>query len=389
MPDPKKLQALEKIAQKLKKNHGEDFFFFSLEEGERYLVPQAIPTGIVGLDIATNLGGIPVGRAIEFYGPASGGKTTLALAVAAAFQKAGKSVLYVDAENSLSLDHALSMGVEREGFYVAQPPSGEVALNLIRDVVSEGVMDLIVLDSVPALVFQRELDGSTEDQHVALLARYMTQFTRFLNAYLTRNNVTIIFINQVREQVGASAPRYGLNEVTPGGHAIKHFASLRLSVRRSSLIKQGSGKDEKVVGHKVNVKVEKSKFGPPRSFQVDLYYGKGFDKVSHLLEIAKDFGLIQQSGAWVAYGTEKFQGLAKLAEHLSSQPEALEEMRQSVLRLALTSPSTPLDDSYSEEEEESLGILGESGQLDTGSQNIPSLRLPSFLTKAPGEDHLT
>lgn len=354
MPDPKKLQALEKIAKKAKEKYGDDFFFFSLREGEKYLLPEAVPTGILGLDIATNLGGIPRGRAIEFYGPESGGKTTMALAVAAAFQRQGLSVLYVDAENSLSLEHIRFMGVQEESFYVAQPASGEVALNLIRDVVSEGLMDLVILDSIPALAFQRELDGSAEDQHMAVLARYMTQLTRFLNAYLNRHKITILFINQVRDQIGAN-PKYGPAESTPGGRAVKHFSSLRLSIRKGSTIRQG-GKDGPPIGHTVKVKVEKSKFGPPRSFDINLYYGKGFDLVTHLVETAKLFGVLERSGAWIVFGERRFHGMAQFAEYLAAEPGLAEEIRQQVLQVALSSGENPLNDTPEPDDEEDFDL---------------------------------
>ena len=286
---------------------------------------EAIPTGALGLDIALGIGGIPKGRIIEVYGPESSGKTTLTLHMIAEAQKLGGEAAFIDAEHALDPVYAKHLGVDIDNLIVSQPDTGEQALEITEALVRSGAIDIIVVDSVAALVPKAEIDGDMGDTHVALQARLMSQALRKLAGVINKSNSTIIFINQLREKVGVM---FGNPETTTGGRALKFYASVRMDIRKVENIKQ----DGEVVGNRVKVKIVKNKVAPPfREAEFDIVYGKGISKTGNLLDIGINLGIIEKSGSWFGYnGTRIGQGRENAKKYLEDNPEIMKEVEEKV-----------------------------------------------------------
>jgi len=326
--DENKKKALENALKTIEKEFGKGAVM-RLGEMPKLQV-DVIPTGSLGLDLALGIGGIPRGRVIEIYGPESGGKTTLALTIIAQAQKQGGVAAFVDAEHALDPLYAGKLGVKVEDLLVSQPDTGEQALEIVELLARSGAVDVIVVDSVAALVPKAEIEGEMGDAHVGLQARLMSQALRKLTAVLSKSNTAAIFINQIREKVGAM---YTNPETTPGGRALKFYSSVRLDVRKSGPpIKVGN----EAVGIKVKVKVVKNKLAPPfREAELEIYFGRGLDPVTDLVNVAVAAGVIEKAGSWFSYGEHRLgQGKEKAAEYLRERPELLEEIRAKVLERA-------------------------------------------------------
>ena len=286
---------------------------------------EAIPTGSLGLDIALGIGGIPRGRIIEIFGPESSGKTTLALHVIAEAQKMGGEAAFIDAEHALDPVYAKHLGVNIDELIVSQPDTGEQALEIAEALVRSGALDVIVVDSVAALVPKAEIDGEMGDSHIGLQARLMSQALRKLAGAINKSKAVIIFINQLREKVGVM---FGNPETTPGGRALKFYASVRLDIRKIENIKQ----DGEVTGNRVRVKIVKNKVAPPfREAEFDIVYGKGISKEGNVLDLAVNLDIIEKSGSWFSYNGERIgQGRETVKKYLADNPKILAEVEQKV-----------------------------------------------------------
>ena len=286
---------------------------------------EAISTGALSLDVALGIGGIPRGRIIEIYGPESSGKTTLALHMIAECQKTGGEAAFIDAEHALDPVYAKHLGVDIDNLIVSQPDTGEQALEIAEALIRSSAIDLVVVDSVAALVPKAEIDGEMGDTHVGLQARLMSQALRKLAGVLNRSNASLVFINQLREKVGVM---FGSPETTPGGRALKFYASVRLDIRKIEAIKQ----DSEIVGNKVRVKVVKNKVAPPfRETEFDIIYGKGISKSGNILDLAVNLDIVEKAGAWFSYNGERIgQGRENAKKYIENNPELMQELDQKV-----------------------------------------------------------
>ena len=286
---------------------------------------ESIPTGALSLDVALGIGGIPKGRIIEIFGPESSGKTTLALHMIAEAQKKGGEAAFIDAEHALDPVYAKNLGVDIDNLIVSQPDTGEQGLEIAEALVRSGAIDIIVVDSVAALVPKAEIDGDMGDAHVGLQARLMSQALRKLSGVINKSNSVIVFINQLREKVGIM---FGNPETTPGGRALKFYASVRLDIRRVESIKQ----DGNVIGNRVRVKVVKNKVAPPfREAEFDIIYGKGISKSGNILDLAVSLDIINKSGAWFSYNGERIgQGRENAKSYLENNPKMMDEVETKV-----------------------------------------------------------
>ncbi len=291
----------------------------------------AISTGSLSLDMALGVGGLPRGRIIEIYGPESSGKTTVALHVVAEAQKMGGEAAFIDAEHALDPVYAKNLGVDIDNLIVAQPDNGEQALDIAEALVRSGALDVIVIDSVAALVPRAEIEGEMGDTHVGVLARLMSQALRKLTAIINRSGTVVIFINQLREKVGVM---YGNPETTPGGRALKFFSSVRLDVRKSEVIKNGT----EIVGNKTRVKVVKNKVAPPfKVAEFDIMYGEGISREGNILDFAVDNDIIKKSGAWFSYNGEKIgQGRDNVRKYMQDHKEFTDEIDQKVREILMS-----------------------------------------------------
>ena len=286
---------------------------------------EAISTGALSLDVALGIGGIPRGRIIEIYGPESSGKTTFALHMIAECQKSGGEAAFIDAEHALDPVYAKHLGVDIDNLIVSQPDTGEQALEIAEALIRSSAIDLVVVDSVAALVPKAEIDGEMGDTHVGLQARLMSQALRKLAGVLNRSNASLVFINQLREKVGVM---FGSPETTPGGRALKFYASVRLDIRKIEAIKQ----DSEIVGNKVRVKVVKNKVAPPfRETEFDIIYGKGISKSGNILDLAVNLDIVEKAGAWFSYNGERIgQGRENAKKYIENNPELMQELDQKV-----------------------------------------------------------
>ena len=286
---------------------------------------ETVPTGSLSLDIALGLGGVPKGRIIEIYGPESSGKTTVALHMIAEVQKRGGIAGFIDAEHALDPVYAKNIGVDIDELYISQPDSGDQALEITETMVRSGAMDIIVVDSVAALVPRQEIEGDMGDSHVGLQARLMSQALRKLTPVISKSNCVVIFINQLREKVGVM---FGNPETTTGGRALKFYASIRMDVRRTETLKQGG----EMVGNRTRIKVVKNKIAPPfKEAEFDIMFGKGISKEGDILDLAAGLDIINKSGAWYAYNGDKIgQGRENAKTYLSTHPEVMEEIEAKV-----------------------------------------------------------
>lgn len=293
-------------------------------EGDNKIDVEMIPTGSVSLDLALG-GGIPKGRIIEIYGPESSGKTTLTLHAVAEVQKSGGMAAFVDAEHALDPAYAKKLGVDVEKLLVSQPDSGEQALEIVETLVRSNAVDIVVVDSVAALVPQAEIEGDMGDSHMGLQARLMSQALRKLTSIISRSKCTVVFINQLRMKIGVM---FGNPETTTGGNALKFYASVRLDIRRTSQIKTG----EEIIGNRVRVKVVKNKVAPPfRQAEFDIMYNQGISTEGDILDLATEKGIVEKAGAWFAYGGENIaQGREAAKNYLKENPKVLKEIDKKV-----------------------------------------------------------
>ena len=318
-----KKKALETALANLEKQFGKGTV---MRLGENtHMNVEFIPTGSLTLDVALGIGGVPKGRIVEIYGPESSGKTTFALHAIAEVQKNGGRAAFIDAEHSLDPVYAHNLGVNTDELLLSQPDTGEQALEICDALVKSEVVSIIVIDSVAALVPQAEIDGEMGDSHVGLQARLMSQALRKLSGSINKTNTIVIFINQLREKVGVL---FGNPETTPGGKALKYYASVRLDIRRGEQLKVGSD----VVGNKTNIKVVKNKVAPPfRTATVDIMYGEGVSKEGELLDLASEIGVVEKSGAWYAYKGDKIgQGKENAKIFLKENKKICDEIEKQV-----------------------------------------------------------
>ena len=323
MADTKK-QSLDTALKQIESQFGKGTIM-KLGTRETIEVP-SIPTGSFGLDNALGIGGLPKGRVVEIYGPESSGKTTLTLQIIAECQKAGGSAAFIDAEHALDPEYAKALGVDIDELLLSQPDTGEQALEVTDMLVKSGSLDVIVVDSVAALVPRAELEGDMGDSHVGLQARLMSQALRKITGSIQKSNTLVIFINQIRMKIGVM---FGSPETPTGGNALKFYSSVRLDIRRIGAIKDG----DEVIGNETRVKVVKNKMAPPfKVVEFQILYGKGINKNAEIIEFAVKKGIIEKAGAWYSYKGDKFgQGIAKTSEFLKENPKVLEEIEASVL----------------------------------------------------------
>jgi len=318
-----KKKALEMAMSQIEKQFGKGSV---MKLGEfKAMEIEAIPTGALSLDIALGIGGVPRGRIIEVFGPESSGKTTLALHVVAEAQKMGGEAAFIDAEHALDPVYAKKLGVDIDNLIVSQPDTGEQALEITESLVRSGALDVIVVDSVAALVPKAEIDGDMGDSHMGLQARLMSQALRKLAGAINKSKTVLIFINQLREKIGIM---FGNPETTTGGRALKFYASVRMDIRRIENIKQ----DGEVRGNRVRVKVIKNKVAPPfREAEFDVMYGEGISKVGNVLDMAVNLDIIQKAGSWFSYNGDRVgQGRENVKKYLQENPDILEEVEQKV-----------------------------------------------------------
>ena len=319
-----RLKALEVAVAQIEKEFGKGSIM-RLGPEFRVDIP-TIPTGALSLDLALGVGGVPRGRVTEIFGPESSGKTTLSLSIIAEAQKKGGVAAFIDAEHAFDADYAKKLGVTLEDLLISQPDTGEQALEICDLLIQSNSVDVVVIDSVAALVPRAELEGEMGDQHVALQARLMSQALRKLTAIISKSKTCIIFINQIREKIGVM---FGNPETTPGGRALKFYSSVRLDIRRIGAIKRG---EEDVIGSRVRVKVVKSKVAPPfKQAEFDILYDEGISRSGSILEVAEEAGIVQKQGAWLSFGEERLgQGKENARLYLKENPKILSEIEKKI-----------------------------------------------------------
>ncbi len=343
-----KQQALNMALAGIEKQFGKGSIIRMGEQAKQDI--QVIPTGCLDLDMALGVGGLPRGRVVEIYGPESSGKTTVALHVVAEAQKAGGIAAFIDAEHALDPIYARKLGVDVDQLYVSQPDTGEQALEICEALVRSGAIDIIVIDSVAALVPKAEIDGEMGDSFVGLQARLMSQALRKLTGIVNKTNCTCIFINQLREKVGVM---YGNPETTPGGRALKFYSSVRIDIRRGEQLKDGTT----VVGNRTKAKIVKNKVAPPfRVAEFDILYGEGISREGSLLDRAVELDIIHKSGAWFSYGDQRIgQGRENTRKFLKENKEIAAEI-EGIVRAELMGKDMPEDPNAREDEDDSEGF---------------------------------
>ena len=324
MISEEKQKALEAALGNIEKQFGKGSVM-KLGDSSSHMQVEAVPTGCLSLDIALGVGGVPKGRIVEIYGPESSGKTTVALHMVAEVQKRGGIAGFIDAEHALDPVYAKSIGVDIDNLYISQPDNGEQALEITETMVRSGAVDIVIVDSVAALVPKAEIEGDMGDSHVGLQARLMSQALRKLTPVISKSNCVVIFINQLREKVGVM---FGNPETTTGGRALKFYSSVRMDVRRIETLKQSG----EMVGNRTRVKIVKNKIAPPfKEAEFDIMFGKGISKEGDILDLAVKCDLVSKSGAWFAYNGDKIgQGRENAKTYLSEHPEIMEELEQNI-----------------------------------------------------------
>ena len=327
--DPNKLRALESAIAQIEKQYGQGSIMKLGDES--HMQVESTPTGSLSLDIALGVGGIPKGRVVEIYGPESSGKTTVALHMVAEVQKRGGIAGFIDAEHALDPVYAKNIGVDINELYISQPDSGEQAMEITETMVRSGAVDIVIVDSVAALVPKAEIDGDMGDSHVGLQARLMSQALRKLTSVINKSNCTVIFINQLREKIGVM---FGNPETTTGGRALKFYASVRMEVRRIETLSQAGEK----IGNRVRAKIVKNKVAPPfTEAEFDIMFGKGISREGDVLDLAASQDIIVKSGAWYSYKGERIgQGRENAKTFLAENPDIFDEVEQAVRDKMLT-----------------------------------------------------
>lgn len=327
LPESDKARAVDAAVTQIERQFGRGSIM-KLGSGGQVVDVTTIPSGSLGLDIATGVGGIPQGRIIEIYGPESSGKTTLCLHIIAEAQKRGGFAAFVDAEHALDIHYAKKLGVKSDELLVSQPDTGEQALEITEILVRSGAMDVIVIDSVAALVPRAEIEGEMGDAHMGLQARLMSQALRKLTAAIAKSNTSVIFTNQIRQKIGIM---FGNPETTTGGNALKFYASLRLDIRRVGQIKEG----ENITGSRTRVKVVKNKLAPPfQQVEFDIMYNEGISSSGEVLDMGVENGLIEKSGAWYSYGDDRIgQGRENAKQFLRENPAVMDTVRNKLMEL--------------------------------------------------------
>ena len=323
-PAEDRKRALETAISQIEKSHGKGAI---MRLGDRQAVNvDAISTGSISLDFALGIGGVPKGRIIEIFGPESSGKTTLALHIIAEAQKAGGEAAFIDAEHALEPAYARALGVDIDNLLISQPDMGDDALAITELLVRSGAVDVVVVDSVAALVPRSEVEGDIGDASVGVVARLMSQALRKLAGSISRTNCIVIFINQLREKIGVT---YGNPETTPGGRALKYFASVRIDVRRSEYIKTGA----EHIGNRTRAKIVKNKVAPPfREAEFDIMFGEGISKYGELIDLGVRLGIIEKGGAWYTLGEMRFQGRDNVKEYLKEHPDIADDLEAQIRR---------------------------------------------------------
>ena len=319
-----KMKALEVALAQIEKQYGKGSVM-KLGDKSANMQIETVPTGALSLDLALGLGGVPKGRIVEIYGPESSGKTTVALHMVAEVQKAGGIAGFIDAEHALDPSYARNIGVDIDNLYISQPDNGEQALEITETMVRSGAVDILIVDSVAALVPKAEIDGDMGDSHVGLQARLMSQALRKLTAVISKSNCIVIFINQLREKVGVM---FGNPETTTGGRALKFYSSIRMDVRRIETLKQNG----EAIGNRTRVRIVKNKIAPPfKEAEFDIMYGEGISRAGDVLDLAANEGVISKSGAWYAYEGNKIgQGRENAKNYLKENPAVFEEIEKKV-----------------------------------------------------------
>ncbi|HIR12858.1 MAG TPA: recombinase RecA [Candidatus Choladousia intestinavium] len=324
MVQEEKMKALDAALAQIEKQFGKGSVMKLGDQGANMNI-ETVPTGSLSLDVALGLGGIPKGRVVEIYGPESGGKTTVALHMVAEVQKRGGIAGFIDAEHALDPVYAKKIGVDIDNLYISQPDNGEQALEITETMVRSGAVDIIIVDSVAALVPKAEIEGDMGDSHVGLQARLMSQALRKLTGIISKSNCTVVFINQLREKVGVM---FGNPETTTGGRALKFYSSIRLEVRRGEAIKQNG----EVVGNRTKIKVVKNKIAPPfKEAEFDIMFGQGISREGDILDLAANNNIVNKSGAWYAYNGNKIgQGRENAKQYLREHPDIMDEVEKKV-----------------------------------------------------------
>lgn len=337
-----KLKALDSVLAQIEKQYGKGAIL-KLGENASNMDIEVIPTGCLTLDLALGVGGMPRGRMIEIYGPESSGKTTVALHVVAEAQKLGGVAAFIDAEHALDPVYARKLGVDLDELYVSQPDSGEQALDIVDALVRSSAVDIIVVDSVAALTPKAEIEGDMGDSHVGLQARLMSQALRKLTAIVNKSKTCVIFINQLREKVGVM---FGNPETTPGGKALKFYASVRIDVRKTDILKDSDG----AVGNRTKAKIVKNKVAPPfRQAEFDIIYGEGISREGCIIDMGVEYEILTKSGAWYSYNGQRLaNGKDKMRQYLKDNPELMEEIDKAV-RAKVNSSETKQEDETTSE----------------------------------------
>ncbi len=354
-----KRKALQTAMKQIEKDFGEGSIM-KLGDNQRMTV-QAVHTGSLSLDMALGIGGVPRGRIVEIYGPESSGKTTVALHIVAEVQKAGGEAAFIDAEHALDPVYAKALGVDTDNLLVSQPDCGEDALSICESLVRSGAVDVVVVDSVAALVPRQEIEGDMGSATVGMQARLMSQAMRKLSAVISKSQAVVIFINQLREKVGVM---YGNPETTPGGRALKFYASVRIDVRRTEQLKKGT----EVYGNHVRCKIVKNKVAPPfKVAEFDILYGKGISRVSEILDFAIELDIVKKSGSWFSYDGQRLgQGKDTIRQYIEDHPEFMDELEEKVRAAGaetdlLAGNDFELDDE-DDEEDYDIRTLGEDDE---------------------------